>query len=86
MSDRIHALEEALTWALDLLDMYDEHTIEIGDAPPEVVYSQVHLAGKAKARAALTHTAPSGDLEKEIEAKEKDLVGQAQVFNVEQTL
>lgn len=44
--------KQALEWALDLLDMYDERLIELGE-PPERVYSDVHLAGKAKAREAL---------------------------------
>lgn len=45
-------LREALSWALDILDMYDERLAQIDGK--ERVYSPVHLAGKAKARTALT--------------------------------
>lgn len=43
---------EALSWALDILDMCDKRLVQLGD-PPERVYSAIHIAGKAKARAAL---------------------------------
>ena len=46
------ALVQALSWALDLLDMYDEKLIGLGE-PSELVNSEIHLRGKAKARAAL---------------------------------
>ena len=52
-------LRAALEWALDLIDMYDRELLRRGD-PPEVVESPVHLAGKAKARAALARTAAPG--------------------------
>ena len=45
---------EALSWALDLLDMYDEKLVAMGE-PREKVYSEIHLSGKQKARAALQH-------------------------------
>lgn len=52
-------LREALSWALDILDQYDEFLIANGE-PRERVYSPTHLAGKAKARAALA-AAGKGD-------------------------
>src|SRR5688500_246720 len=52
------ALREALSWALDMIDMYDERLAGIDGR--ERVYSTVHLAGKAKARAALA-TAPAAE-------------------------
>jgi hypothetical protein len=45
--------QAALSWALDLIDKYDEFLVELGE-PREHVYSDVHVAGKAKARIALT--------------------------------
>ena len=48
----VKALREALSWALDLLDMYDELLIKMGE-PREKVYSSIHLQGKEKARVAL---------------------------------
>ena len=42
----------ALSWALDLLDLYDDDLIKRGD-PPGEVNTQLHLAGKGKARQAL---------------------------------
>lgn len=57
-------LREALSWALDLLDLYDEHLIELGD-PREKVYSPVHVAGKAKARSALSQPNTSTTEEKD---------------------
>jgi hypothetical protein len=45
-------LREALSWALDILDMCDERLVQLGD-PKEKVYSAVHIAAKAKARATL---------------------------------
>jgi hypothetical protein len=44
-------LVPALSWALDMLDMYDKRLAERDGA--ERVYSPTHVAGKAKARAAL---------------------------------
>lgn len=41
----------ALSWALDLLDMYDQRLAAIDGV--ERVYSPTHLEGKAKARKAL---------------------------------
>jgi len=52
------ALREALSWALDMIDMYDERLAGIDGR--ERVYSTVHRAGKAKARAALA-TAPAAE-------------------------
>ena len=48
----VERLVEALSWALDLLDIYDEFLIRFGE-PKEKVYSPIHLQGKEKARAAL---------------------------------
>jgi len=48
----VERLIEALSWALDMLDMYDEFLIKLGE-PREKVYSPIHLQGKEKARAAL---------------------------------
>lgn len=42
-------IENALGWALDLIDMYDERLVALGD-PPEKVYSAIHLQAKTKAR------------------------------------
>ena len=54
------ALAEGLSWALDLLDMYDKKLIEMGE-PAELVYAPIHLAGKEKARKTLqaSHAAES---------------------------
>jgi len=41
-----------LSWALDLLDMYDERLVALGD-PKELVYSEIHVTGKAEARRVL---------------------------------
>jgi hypothetical protein len=49
---QVEALEEGLSWALDLIDLYDERLVELGE-PRDLVYSPIHLAGKAKARGAL---------------------------------
>ena len=46
-------LVDSLSWALDLLDMYDKRMVQLGD-PAEKVYSQVHVNGKADARAAVS--------------------------------
>lgn len=46
------ALHRYLSWAVDLIDMYDEFLIKLGE-PKEKVYSEVHLKRKADARAAL---------------------------------
>lgn len=46
---------KCLAWALDILDMNDLRLIQLGD-PPEKVWSAVHLAAKAKSRAACTPT------------------------------
>jgi hypothetical protein len=57
---RIHDLREGLSWALDLLDMYDEKLIALGE-PRELVYDVPHLMAKAKARKALAGAdSPSG--------------------------
>jgi hypothetical protein len=57
---RIHDLREGLSWALDLLDMYDEKLIALGE-PRELVYDALHLLAKAKARKALAGAdSPSG--------------------------
>lgn len=42
---------KALTWALDLIDMYDERQAKIDGV--EQVYSAIHLTGKDKAREAI---------------------------------
>ena len=54
------ALAEGLSWALDLLDMYDKKLIEMGE-PAELVYAPIHLAAKEKARKTLqaSHAAES---------------------------
>jgi hypothetical protein len=44
-------LETPLAWALDLLDMYDEEFVKVDG--PQKVYSEIHVLGKQKARAAL---------------------------------
>jgi hypothetical protein len=60
---RIHDLREGLSWALDLLDMYDEKLIALGE-PRELVYDALHLLAKAKARKALAGAdSPSGTAE-----------------------
>lgn len=43
---------QALSWALDLIDQYDEKLIALGQRH-RAVYSEHHMAGKRKARAAL---------------------------------
>ncbi len=43
---------EALRWALDLLDQYDEEMIRRGD-PRDLVYSPIHVQGKRMARAVI---------------------------------
>lgn len=53
---RITALELALEWALDLLDMYDSRLALI-DSPSEV-YDPIHVIAKAKAREALAQQPP----------------------------
>jgi hypothetical protein len=50
------SVESALAWALDIIDMYDARLVELGD-PPELVRSEVHLAGKARARGLLKSSA-----------------------------
>jgi len=45
-------VRNALKWALDLLDMYDERLVKMGD-PPALVYSDIHLNAKTIARAML---------------------------------
>lgn len=49
-------LTASLSWALDLLDMYDKLLIELGE-PREMVYSSIHLAGKKHARVTLSRVA-----------------------------
>lgn len=44
-------LRAALVWALDLLDMYDEEFAKVDG--PQKVYSEIHVLGKGRARAAL---------------------------------
>jgi hypothetical protein len=48
-------LGEALSWALDLLDMYDKRLVDLGE-PEDRVYSPIHLDGKKRARRALSHS------------------------------
>ncbi len=58
MPDRESQLKNALSWALDLLDMYDGRMVQLGD-PPEMVYDATQRAGKARARAILAgHPVP----------------------------
>lgn len=45
-------LAEGLSWALDLLDMYDRRMVEMGESEADI-YAPIHLKAKAKARAAL---------------------------------
>jgi chromosome segregation ATPase len=45
-------LMENLSWAMDLLDMYDKKLVEMGE-PEWVVNAVIHLQAKAKAREAL---------------------------------
>jgi len=54
-------LREALEWAMDLIDMYDERLASIDGR--EKVYTAVHIAGKHQARTALTahRTPPEGE-------------------------
>ena len=59
--EREWPLTEALSWALDLLDMYDELLIKMGE-PREKVYSPIHLQGKEKARAALNTICPDSEV------------------------
>ena len=54
--DNVVEGRKALSWALDLLDMYDELLIKMGE-PREKVYSSIHLQGKEKARVALAASA-----------------------------
>jgi hypothetical protein len=42
---------KALSWALDLIDMYDEHLAEIDGE--DQVYTDLHCKGKKKAKSAL---------------------------------
>lgn len=42
-----------LEWALDLLDMYDQRVVDLGD-PPELVHSEVYERAKRLAREALS--------------------------------
>ena len=72
------ALAEGLSWALDLLDMYDKKLIEMGE-PAELVYAPIHLAGKEKARKTLqaSHAAESAPVSSAPECcphKDKDHV------------
>ena len=48
----LRELAEGLSWALDLLDMYDQQLINLGE-PVEKVNPPIHLEAKSKARAAL---------------------------------
>jgi hypothetical protein len=50
---------EALSWALDMLDLYDERLARIDGR--ERVYSPSHLAAKEKARSALDLLVPPGE-------------------------
>lgn len=53
MQREIDALKAGLSWALDILDMYDKRLVVLGD-PSERVYSSIYVAAKAKARATLS--------------------------------
>jgi hypothetical protein len=52
---RIKELEETASWAVDLIKMYDERLIQLGE-PPHLVRSQMHLAGISKAEGVLSPT------------------------------
>jgi hypothetical protein len=52
-------LKDALSWSLDLLDMYDKRLVELNE-PKESVYSPVHVEGKRRARQALAATLSVG--------------------------
>lgn len=41
-------LLDTAKWAVDLLKMYDERMVQLGD-PPSLVYSDVHKLGMQKA-------------------------------------
>jgi hypothetical protein len=43
---------EVARWAVDLIDQYDRYLLALGE-PAQQVLSATHVAGKAKARAAL---------------------------------
>jgi len=54
------SLLAACKWALDLIDMYDGFLVSLGE-PKEKVYSDVHVDGVAKARAAIAlASSPTG--------------------------
>lgn len=42
-------LAQALSWAMDLIDMYDKRLCQLGE-PEQLVYSEKHMHGKAMAR------------------------------------
>ncbi len=54
-TDAPQAMRDAawgLRWALDILDMYDERLVQLGD-PRDRVYSAVHVRAKRRAREAV---------------------------------
>ena len=52
MNGNLHLLQSFEVGALDLLDMYDERLVALGE-PKELVYSVIHVTGKAEARRVL---------------------------------
>lgn len=54
--------KETVSWALDLIDLYDAKLVELGE-PHERVHSPTHVAGKELARTTLRHLAGEATLE-----------------------
>lgn len=53
--DVVYDLREALSWALDILAMYDQRLVELGE-PYKIVYTPDQCAAMNKARSALTQS------------------------------
>jgi hypothetical protein len=51
---------EALAWAIDLIEMYDQFLVDLGE-DPQKVYSETHVSGLAKAKAAWAAAEGDGD-------------------------
>lgn len=49
----LQALHDSLTWAMDILDMYDKRLVDTHNEPEHLVMSDVHVASKKKARTIL---------------------------------
>jgi hypothetical protein len=77
---QVATLREALSFALDLLDLYDERLVAIDGV--ERVYTPIHVAGKARARAVLA--TPSTEILARIkaEAVAKERAGYDASFNL----